>query len=177
MRKASDLEIETPITSMIDIVFLLIIFFLVTTNFMNQKGIRLELPNTEKSEETADQKKKNIELRVTSSNFLLNDEKVADGELEKQVNKALKDAANDADKIVIMKSDKGAPYDRFILANDILQKTQAIITIEVTEGDESATVKKEEIKKVNVKGDIEAKMKEAEEDDGDGPPEGLEEPE
>ncbi|MDP6504455.1 MAG: hypothetical protein QF886_12605, partial [Planctomycetota bacterium] len=80
-------------------------------------------------------------------------------------------------KIVIMKSDKGAPYDRFILANDILQKTQAIITIEVTEGDESATVKKEEIKKVNVKGDIEAKMKEAEEDDGDGPPEGLEEPE
>ena len=29
MYKASDLEIETPITSMIDIVFLLIIFFMV----------------------------------------------------------------------------------------------------------------------------------------------------
>jgi len=159
---------------MADVAFLLIIFFLVTTNFLKQKGIRLELPNTEKSEETTDKKKKNVELRVTSTDFLLNDTKVADGELEKEINKALKDAESDADKIVIMKSDKGASYDRFILANDILQRTQAIITIEVTEGDESATVKKEEIKKVNLRGEIEAKMKEAEEDDGDGPPEGLE---
>lgn len=162
---------------MADVAFLLIIFFLVTTNFLKQKGIRLELPNTEKSEETADQKKKNLELRVTSSNFLLNDKEVADGELENEVKKALKDAESDADKIVIMKSDKGASYDRFILANDILQRTKAIITIEVTEGDDSATVKKEEIKKVNLKGDIEAKMKEAAEDDGDGPPKGLEDAE
>ena len=36
MRKASDLEIETPITSMIDIVFLLIIFFVVTSTIQKE---------------------------------------------------------------------------------------------------------------------------------------------
>ncbi len=36
MRKANDVEIETPITSMIDIVFLLIIFFVVTSTIQKE---------------------------------------------------------------------------------------------------------------------------------------------
>jgi biopolymer transport protein ExbD len=37
-------EIQMPLTSLIDIVFLLLIYFLLTTNFLVDEGIKIKLP-------------------------------------------------------------------------------------------------------------------------------------
>jgi biopolymer transport protein ExbD len=37
-------QIQTPLTSLIDIVFMLLIYFLLTTNFMVDEGIKVKLP-------------------------------------------------------------------------------------------------------------------------------------
>jgi len=37
-------SVQVPLTSLIDIVFLLLIYFLLTTNFMVEEGIKIKLP-------------------------------------------------------------------------------------------------------------------------------------
>lgn len=42
-------KINLPLTGLIDIVFLLLVFFLLTTNFMTDQGFDLKLPRSEKA--------------------------------------------------------------------------------------------------------------------------------
>ena len=53
-----------PMSSMADIVFLLIIFFMLTTVFSDRKGFEIELPQTEYSESISP---KNIIIRINSN--------------------------------------------------------------------------------------------------------------
>lgn len=41
--------IQTPLTSLIDIVFMLLIYFLLTTNFMVDEGLKIKLPQASAS--------------------------------------------------------------------------------------------------------------------------------
>jgi biopolymer transport protein ExbD len=43
-RKRKRFQVQIPLTSLIDIVFLLLIYFLLTTNFMVDEGIKIKLP-------------------------------------------------------------------------------------------------------------------------------------
>ncbi|RJP77328.1 MAG: biopolymer transporter ExbD [Desulfobacteraceae bacterium] len=43
-KKRPPYPIQTPLTSLIDIVFMLLIYFLLTTNFMVDEGISIKLP-------------------------------------------------------------------------------------------------------------------------------------
>lgn len=43
-KKKSSYQVQMPLTSLIDIVFLLLIYFLLTTNFMVDEGIKIKLP-------------------------------------------------------------------------------------------------------------------------------------
>lgn len=43
-KKKERVQVQAPLTSLIDIVFLLLIYFLLTTNFMVDEGIRIKLP-------------------------------------------------------------------------------------------------------------------------------------
>lgn len=42
-------EVKAPLTSLIDIVFLLLIYFLLTTNFIVDEGIKIKLPQAKAS--------------------------------------------------------------------------------------------------------------------------------
>jgi len=42
--KRKRFQVQVPLTSLIDIVFLLLIYFLLTTNFMVDEGIKIKLP-------------------------------------------------------------------------------------------------------------------------------------
>ncbi|MEJ5348367.1 MAG: biopolymer transporter ExbD [Desulfosoma sp.] len=43
-RKRPRYTVQAPLTSLIDIVFLLLVYFLLTTNFLTEEGIRVQLP-------------------------------------------------------------------------------------------------------------------------------------
>ncbi len=43
-KRRDPLKVQVPLTSLIDIVFLLLIYFLLTTNFMVDEGIKIKLP-------------------------------------------------------------------------------------------------------------------------------------
>ncbi|RJP92489.1 MAG: biopolymer transporter ExbD [Desulfobacteraceae bacterium] len=48
-RKQERYQIQMPLASLIDIVFLLLIYFLLTTNFIVEQGIDVNLPDAEAS--------------------------------------------------------------------------------------------------------------------------------
>ena len=43
-KRRARIGVQVPLTSLIDIVFLLLIYFLLTTNFMVEEGIKVKLP-------------------------------------------------------------------------------------------------------------------------------------
>jgi biopolymer transport protein ExbD len=48
-KKKQRLQVQVPLTSLIDIVFLLLVYFLLTTNFMVDEGIKIKLPQAKAS--------------------------------------------------------------------------------------------------------------------------------
>jgi biopolymer transport protein ExbD len=44
-KRRAHIGVQVPLTSLIDIVFLLLIYFLLTTNFMVEEGIKVKLPD------------------------------------------------------------------------------------------------------------------------------------
>ena len=70
-------QIQAPLTSLIDIVFLLLIYFLLTTNFILEEGINIKLPNAKAS---APQVKQEITVYVDKSGaaYIANQEIPAD---------------------------------------------------------------------------------------------------
>ena len=49
LKKRNRGQVQVPLTSLIDIVFLLLIYFLLTTNFMVDEGIKIKLPQAKAS--------------------------------------------------------------------------------------------------------------------------------
>ena len=48
-KRRAGIGVQIPLTSLIDIVFLLLIYFLLTTNFMGEEGIKVKLPHAKAS--------------------------------------------------------------------------------------------------------------------------------
>jgi len=48
-KKRQGIQVQAPLTSLIDIVFLLLIYFLLTTNFLVDEGIKIKLPQAKAS--------------------------------------------------------------------------------------------------------------------------------
>ncbi len=49
LKRRPRMGVQVPLTSLIDIVFLLLIYFLLTTNFMVEEGIKIKLPQAKAS--------------------------------------------------------------------------------------------------------------------------------
>jgi len=110
-------EALTPdITPLIDIVFILLIFFIVSSVFKKEElALNLQLPNSSAKELQVEIKQINIELSTSSLAYLgkeLSFEKF-DFELSNYPKR---------DKPVIVRIDKDVKYSRVVKVLDILQK-------------------------------------------------------
>ena len=95
------IRMHLDIAPLIDIVFLLLIFFMLTANFIMQPGIKLALPQAATAKP---QEEENIIVFITKDNRVyLNDREINIGELREALEKKLKTAEK---KIVILKADE-----------------------------------------------------------------------
>ena len=113
-------EAEIPTASMADIAFLLIIFFMTTTNFAREKGLKFVLP--EKRDQVQEVKIKSENLLKVSINdkgeVFLNDEEANWENLEKEVRLRLQKNPN---LIILIRTHRDAPYDYMIKAFDAVK--------------------------------------------------------
>jgi biopolymer transport protein ExbD len=115
------IEPEIPTASLPDIVFLLFLFFLVTTNFTSDKGISLQLP-AEGQVKTVP--KKNI-LNILINDYgevLLQGEPIQIPYIQNEVKRRIQENPN---LIVSLKTGKKTKYEVFIAVMDQLKMADA----------------------------------------------------
>jgi len=115
------------ITSLIDVMFLLLVFFMVSTTFAEHPAIKLELPSASTAEPS---RLESLTLTIDKKGrMFLNGEAVNDGELRS----LLAAAAGKPDATLVLKADKGVPYGFVIRAMDISRQSGVRHIVSLTE--------------------------------------------
>lgn len=104
------------LTALIDVLFLLIIFFAVTTRFVNQKAIGIQLPEAKKTGSITTASKLII-LMNKEERLFLNEKEFSWDEIEK----ALVEEQYDRSKKVILNIDRLVPHGKVIQLLDMLK--------------------------------------------------------
>ena len=95
------------ITSLIDVLFLLLTFFLVTTTFITQSALKVELPAMRNADRV--QQEKRFILNVSKDGAMVfNGETMSTDQLRTALGNAARDV--DASGGLILRADQGLPY-------------------------------------------------------------------
>lgn len=114
MKRREPLSID--LTPLVDVVFILLIFFIVTSVFKKEElALMLDLPSSDAKELSTKQMQTTIEL--DKNNLALNGDIIEFNELEKQL-KLIKNK----NKAIIIRIDKQVVYDRVVQLLNLLQK-------------------------------------------------------
>lgn len=110
-------EPDVNLTPLIDVVFLLLIFFMVSTTFERETEISIELP--EASGKPLESERQLVEISIDEKGrYYVNKEEVINTQLQ-TLKSAMKKAAGDEVKPrVILSADKATPHQSVITAMD-----------------------------------------------------------
>lgn len=116
-------QIQMPLTSLIDIVFMLLIYFMLTANFIVEEGIDIKLPqaNDSSTQETEDDKDITIYIDRDGQTYI-KEKQVSEGELLPTLQSII--GAN-TDKLVIIKADKTVVLNSAVKVMDIAKSAGA----------------------------------------------------
>ncbi|NIR49460.1 biopolymer transporter ExbD [candidate division KSB1 bacterium] len=106
------------ITSLIDVLFLLLIFFMISSTFLEQPGIKLELPKAESAVVT--EQKEYVLFINKEGKLYLNQDEVLTENLEERLTEAL---PNMKDGALILKADQDATHGIVVRVMDIAKET------------------------------------------------------
>jgi biopolymer transport protein ExbD len=117
-RQKNRAKLDITLTPMIDVVFLLLIFFMVTTTFSRETQIKIKLPEAEGEER--DQQPKVIALTIDANGiYYVNDHQVIN-QKPATLKKAIIDAAGNSRALpFVISADAKTPYQAVITALDI----------------------------------------------------------
>ncbi len=113
-------QMQSPLTSLIDIVFLLLIYFMLTTNFIVEEGIKIKLPNAHAA---APQVKQEITVVVDKNGrSYINGKKILTNDLYTKIKNLI---GKDKDRLVIIKADKTVILNKAVRVMDIAKAAGA----------------------------------------------------
>jgi len=111
-------SLDINITPLIDIVFLLLIFFMLTTTFVESRGLQVKLPkaSTASSSSTA----KNIVISVNKNNLIyINDTPVTMNKLSTEIRNLLKSSK---DPLLVLRADADTKHGETVTIMDIAKQ-------------------------------------------------------
>ncbi len=112
-------EPEVNLTPVIDVVFLMLIFFMISTTFMREADLQVALP--ESSEEPTNAPDRPIEITINDrGTVFVGGEALVNGQAV-TIHRALTDAVGErtpADVRVVVRADAGAEHQRVVAALD-----------------------------------------------------------
>jgi len=110
-------EVGVNLTPLIDVVFLLLIFFMVSTTFKKETHINLNLPEAEGEQVTAENKQ--IEIVISASGeYAINERALINDEFETLRAAIKKVGEGDTELPVIISADGKAPHQAVVNAMD-----------------------------------------------------------
>ncbi len=119
LEREKRLDIHFEIAPLIDVVFLLLIFFMLTSSFIMEPGIKISLPEAS----TAQPYEEDIRVFVTRDNKIyLGDKRI---ELEDLKGRLIERLGEDRKRTVILKADEGIRYGLAVKVIDIIREAGA----------------------------------------------------
>jgi biopolymer transport protein ExbD len=115
----NDEEVEINLTSLIDVVFTLIIFFVVTTSFNNRSALKITLPTSTVSQ-TENQTKPLIIIIDKVGNYYVGDVALTRNDLESLKDAIKQQAGNDTNRSIVIQADAKTSHQSVITAMDAL---------------------------------------------------------
>ncbi len=114
-------RLEVNLTPLIDVVFLLLIFFMVTTTFNQQAELRVDLP--EASTEAKTIETVTIEITIDpKGTYFVNGGSLANNKAETLKRSLQKIIDNDKEKSVVIRADATTPHQAVVTAMDIVSR-------------------------------------------------------
>ena len=115
VRRSQLVKGQIDIAPLVDCVFLLLIFFMLTSNFILQPGIRVRLPRAVTSEVIDSE---NVVITITSQDLMfLYDKPVQIGPLTERLRDAAREGAH-----VLIKADRGTSLGRIVEIWDLCRE-------------------------------------------------------
>lgn len=131
LRRTRD-EPVVDVTPLIDIIFQLVLFFMVSTTFITSQGIQVDLPRS--SADAILRESGDLRVKVTTDGAIyLDEEAVGWATLRSAVKEA---AASDPSTLVVIKADKEVDHGRVVAVMD-LARTYGLGLAIATEANEA----------------------------------------
>ncbi len=109
--------VEVNLTALIDVVFLLLIFFMVTTTFDRHAKLKVSLP--EASTKATQQQNSPVVLSIDAKgNYFINDRQVVNTSLETLKQALRKTIGEDRDIGLVLRADANTPHQFVVRAMD-----------------------------------------------------------
>ncbi len=111
-------SLKFDLTPLIDVVFLLLIFFMLTTTFINvETGVKVDLPT---GDFAAVNEKRNVVVTITENNVLyLNNRLVDPNNLSNMVREEIKGSPN---PLVVLEADQNVTHGKVVRVMDLIKK-------------------------------------------------------
>jgi biopolymer transport protein ExbD len=112
-------EPDVNLASLIDFVFLLLIFFMVSTTFERQTALKVDLPET--TAQSSDAVEKSLELVIDAEGRMYLGERALVNSQRTTLRAALLEAiAGDPEQPVILRADAMTPHHHVVTAMDVM---------------------------------------------------------
>ncbi len=110
-------ELELNLTPLIDVVFLLLIFFMVSTTFQKESEISLQLPRASDSETQTPEER--IEIVINAAGrYFINDQELVKTDVASLQNALYKVSGGKRDLPLTIRADAQAPHQSVVTAMD-----------------------------------------------------------
>ena len=121
-KRQADEEVSVNLTPLIDVVFLLLIFFMVSTTFTKESHLEIELPEAVGEKSAADDSKQ-IELIISDKgDFSINDRPLVNNK-EDTIKKAIEKVSGGDKKLpFVITADAQTPHEFVVRAMDVAGK-------------------------------------------------------
>ena len=125
LRSRNKVSAEFNMSSMTDIVFLLLIFFMLTSNFVTPYALNVNLPTSQVS--NIQMVKVNVSISEDLK-YSINDKIISRSALEKELSKAVSGLAEE-ERLVVLHIDKSVPTEHFVEVASMATKLNAKVSI------------------------------------------------
>ena len=125
LRGRNKVSAEFSMSSMTDIVFLLLVFFLLTSPTITPNALDLILPKA--SGKTSSVQQASVSITKDGA-FYVDNERVSEIEIENELNRIL---AGQSEPTIILRAEEGVPIEDAVLVMDIANKNRYKIVLAV----------------------------------------------